>query len=76
MTEKERIEELRNALGSIYRVRMNSSYDEVGRDGASEIVLAEVLVHRAIQRARGHVHVGPLPKTVTALRRELETAGR
>lgn len=73
MTADERIEELKYALASIYRVRIDTRYDDLGRSGVSEVVLAEVLVNRAIKRAKGQ-EVGPLPKMLRDMRHELEAA--
>jgi hypothetical protein len=73
MKVEERIEELRNARGSLYRVRMATGYNDLGQEGVAEIVIAENMAHRAIERARGK-KLGPVPKAIRDMRRELEEA--
>ncbi len=72
MDSKERIEELHNALGSIYRVRMHTRYEDLGRIGVTEIAVAEMMVHRALSRAKGQPLRDGIPRTLSGIRAEVE----
>lgn len=76
MNAEERVEELRNAGGSIYRVRMATSYEDLGRIGVTEIAVAEMMVHRATLRAEGKPVPDYMPKTLSGIRAEVERLQR